>query len=174
MIIHSEHLVSDLRRTVLRLCGFQAEMCFLGCTGHVMGSSGLLELLELIYDPNAVVHILSGKAITRAVRAYSFSVGAVLNALMFTDVLNAPLSIQPDKSNSNNNAEVATMPPDDMSDEVIDTSDLDEARVVNEKLVDGTVYVEYIYRSDVLTYRTKVHLHKHAESAKVYSRTASL
>ena len=151
MIIHSEPIVSDLRRIVLRLGGFHAEMSFLGCTGHLMGSSGLPKLLELIYDPNAVVHILSGKVIVRAVRAHIFSVDAALN----------------------NNAEVATIPPDYLSDEVIDTSDLDEARVGYEKLVDGTVSVEYIYRSDVLN-RTKVHLHRHAESANMSSGTASL
>ena len=44
-------------------------------------------------------------------------------------MLNAPLSLQPDKSNSINNAEVATVPPEDPSDEVSNNQDLDEARV---------------------------------------------
>ena len=96
------------------LGGFHADMSFIGCIGHVMASSGLQELLELIY---AVVHMLIRKAIVRA----HFIVDAALNAMMLTDVLNAPLPIQPD--NSNDNAEVATMPPD-MSDEVIGTLDL--------------------------------------------------
>ena len=90
-----------------------------------------------------------------------------------TDVLNAPLPIQPHKSNSNDNAELATIPPADLSDEVIDTPDLDEARVVCAKLVDGTVSVEVIRRSDVPNI-IKDRLHKHAESAKISSRTASL
>ncbi len=132
VIIRFELLVSDLRRIVLYLGGFPAEMSFLGCIGPMMASSGLHEVLELIYAPNAVV--LSGKAITRAVRA-PFIFDAALNAMMRTDVLDAPLPIQPDKSNSNDNAEEATMPPD-MSDEVFDTPDLDEARVLYEKLVD--------------------------------------
>ena len=137
-----------------------------------MGSSGLPELRELIYAPNAVVHILNGKAIALVVRAH-FSVDAALNALILTAVLDAPLSIQPDKSNSNNNAEVATVPPDDLFDEAIDTPDLEETRVVNEKLVDGTVSVEYMRRSDVLN-RTKVRLHNDAESTNMSFRTASL
>ena len=136
-----------------------------------MASSGLQEVLELIYAPNAVMHMLSGKAIAQAVRAH-FIVDATFNAMMLTDVLNDPLPIQPDKSNSNANAEVATMPPD-MSDEVIGTPDLDEARVVYEKLVDGTVYVEDIWWSGVLN-RIKDRLYKHAESDKMSSRTASL
>ena len=45
--------------------------------------------------------------------------------------MNVLLPIQHDTSNSNDNAEVATMRPD-MSDEVINTPDLDEARVVYE------------------------------------------
>ena len=64
--------------------------------------------------------------------------------MMLTDVLNAPLPIQPHKSNSNDNAELATMPQDDLSDEVFDNPDPDEARVVFEKLVEGTVSVEEI------------------------------
>ena len=49
MIIHSDPLVSDLRRMFLRLGGCHADMNFLGCIGHVMASSGLQELLALMY-----------------------------------------------------------------------------------------------------------------------------
>ena len=114
--------------------------------------------------PNAMVHMLSWKAIAQAV-SEQFIFDAALTAVLLTDVLNAPLPIQPDKSNSNDNAEVATMPPY-TSDEVIDTPDLDEARAVYEKLVDGTVSVEDTHRSDVLN-RIKDLLHKHAQSADV-------
>ena len=61
MIIRSEPLVSDLRRIALRLGGFHAEISFLGCIGHEMASSGLQKLMELIYAPNAVMHMLSGR-----------------------------------------------------------------------------------------------------------------
>ena len=60
-----------------------------------------------------------------------------------------------------------------MSEEVIGTPDLDEARVVYEKLVGGTVTVEDVRESDVLN-RIKHRLHKHAVSAKMSSRTGSL
>ena len=118
------------------------------------------------------MNMLSGKAVTRAVRVH-FIVVAALNALMLTNVLTAPLPIQPDTSNSNNNPEIVTVPSDDLSDEVSDNQDLDEASVVYEKLVEGTVYVEDIWRSDVLN-RIKDRLHKHSESAKMSFRTASL
>ena len=163
MIIRSEPLVSDLRRTILRSGDFHADMSFLGYMGHVMASSVLQELLELVYAPNAVVHMLNGKAIGRAVRAH-FIVDAYVNGMMLTDVLDAPMPSQPDKSHSNDKAEVATVPRDYLYDEVIDIPDLDEARVVYEKLVDGTVSVEDICRCHVLNI-IKDRLHKHAESA---------
>ena len=91
MIIRSELLDSDLRRIGLRLGGFHTEMSFLGCCDGFIWTSG-----TPVYAPNAVVHVLSGKAIARAVRAH-FIVDAAPNALMLTDVLNAPLPIEPDK-----------------------------------------------------------------------------
>ena len=54
--------------------------------------------------------MLSGLAIARAVRSH-FIVDDALNVMMLTGVPNAPLPIQPDKSNINDNAEVSTMPP---------------------------------------------------------------
>ena len=42
-----------------------------------------------------MVYVLSGKVIARAVRAH-FIVDAALNTVTLTDVLNAPLQIQPD------------------------------------------------------------------------------
>ena len=52
---------------VLRLRNFHTEMSFICSIGHLMAESGLKELFELIYAPTAVEHILTGKAITRAV-----------------------------------------------------------------------------------------------------------
>jgi 5'-3' exonuclease len=54
---------------IVRLGAFHAEMSFLGSIGRIMSGSGLREILELIYAPNAVSHMLSGKAVSRAVRA---------------------------------------------------------------------------------------------------------
>ena len=102
MIINSEPVGSDLKRIVLRLGGFHTEMSFLGCIGHIMVSSGLQELLELFYAPNAVLHMLSGKAIARAIRGH-FIVDAVLNAKLLSKVLDAPLPCQPDGSDNNEN-----------------------------------------------------------------------
>ena len=59
MIVEAEPERSDLRRIVLHLGSFHNEMNLMGCTGHLMDLSGLQEMLESIYAPNAVVHMLS-------------------------------------------------------------------------------------------------------------------
>lgn len=86
MIIQSEKETSFLRKIVLRLGGFHTLMSFLGSLGHLMGGSGLRELMETVYAPNACDHILSGKAISRAVRAHLLVDGA-LNALLHSEAL---------------------------------------------------------------------------------------
>ena len=52
-IIQSEPADSDLRKVMVRLGAFHAEMSFLGSIGHLMAGSGLREVLELIYESNA-------------------------------------------------------------------------------------------------------------------------
>ena len=63
MVVELEPTGSNLKRIILRLSSFHTEINFLGCIGHLMDSSGLQEMLESIYVRNAVVHMLSGKAI---------------------------------------------------------------------------------------------------------------
>ena len=53
-----------------------------------MAGSRIEDLLELVYAKNAVSHMLSGKAIARAVRSH-FLVDAALNALL----INLPLPV---------------------------------------------------------------------------------
>ena len=80
-IIANEQPDSDLCAIVLRVGGFHTEMSFLGSIGHIMAGSGLQEVLELVYAQNAVGHMLSGKAISRAVRGHLL-VDSALNALL--------------------------------------------------------------------------------------------
>lgn len=89
-IIQTEPENSDLRKIIVRLGAFHAEMSFLGSIGHLMAGSGLRELLELIYASNAVDHIMTGKAISRAVRAHLI-VDAALNALLYSQALEVPV-----------------------------------------------------------------------------------
>ena len=81
-VISSKHADSDLST-------FHLQMSFLGAIGYLMAGSGLQEIMELVYAPNAVVHILSGKAYARAVRAHLL-VDAALKALLLADAFQVP------------------------------------------------------------------------------------
>ncbi len=70
VIIETEPVGSDLKGIILWLGGFHNEMSFLGSIGSLMASSGLQELFDLVYAHNAVEHMLSGKAVARAVHAH--------------------------------------------------------------------------------------------------------
>ena len=59
------------------------EMSFLSSIGHLMAGSGIKELFEMIYAPDAVEQIMSGKAISRAVRAHLL-LDTVLNGLLLS------------------------------------------------------------------------------------------
>lgn len=43
-------------------------LSFIGSIGHIMASSGLEDLLSVIYAPNKVCSMLMGKAVSRALR----------------------------------------------------------------------------------------------------------
>ena len=90
IIVTNEPESGDLKSVVLRLGGLHIEMSSLGCIGHVMAGSGLKEVLELVYATNLVGHMLSGKALARAVRGH-FSVDSVLNALLVNVTFDSPL-----------------------------------------------------------------------------------
>ena len=169
MIIKSELVGSDLRGIILCLGGFHTEMSFLGCIGHLMASSGLQEMLELIYAPNAVVHMLSGKAIARAIRAH-FIVDAALNALLLKSVFNAPL---PEKAARNKNEDLDLTETARPQDEHSTDLDLNEARTLYEKLMAGEMRAEEVCMSDVLK-RVKNSLHKFSALLKMSSRTSAL
>ena len=83
-IVSTEPAGSDLHSMVLRLGGFHVLMSFLGCIGHVMKGSGFQDLLEIVYSQNTVVHMISGKAIARAVRGH-FLVDSALHALIMKE-----------------------------------------------------------------------------------------
>ena len=55
-----------------------------------MAGSGLQQLLEVVFAQNYVTHMLTGKAIARAVRGH-FLVDAVLNAFVVSITFNVPL-----------------------------------------------------------------------------------
>ncbi len=143
-IVDSEPADSDLKNIVLRLGGFHMEMSFLGSIGHLMSASGLQQILELVYAPNAVIHILTGKAIARAVRGHLL-VDAALNGLLLTNALGVPL---PSQSNSEE-GEAGECISDETAAIAKRSKDLDEACVLYENLMEETISVDEVCSTDV-------------------------
>ena len=83
LIIEEEEKDSILKSIVLWLGGFHTLMSFLGSIGHLMAASGLDDVLQTVYA--SVEHILSGKAISRAVRAHLL-VDKVLNGMLLEKI----------------------------------------------------------------------------------------
>ena len=80
-IVQSEPVNSKLRSVILRLGGFHTLMSFLGCIGHLMTGTGVKELLELVFASNTTAHMMSGKAVSRAIRGHLL-IDAALNAIL--------------------------------------------------------------------------------------------
>ena len=61
---------SPVRDVVLMLGSFHTLMNLVGAIGTLMDGSEIKEILGTIYGDNAVQHIMTGKAIQRAVRGH--------------------------------------------------------------------------------------------------------
>ena len=142
MIIVTEPVGSDLRNIVLRLGGFHTEMSFLGCIGHLIAASGLQELLELIYASNAMVHMLTGKAIARAVRGH-FIVDAALNAPILASTFNVPIPASDEETEEFMETEQA-------HEGSAGKTDFDKAALLYDKLMQGLVSADQVCQADVM------------------------
>ena len=60
-------------------------MSFLGSVGILMHAAGLHDVLETAYAPNAVDHMLSGKAVSRAESGHLL-VDAALNMMITAEL----------------------------------------------------------------------------------------
>ena len=140
-IIQQKQTDSDLKSKVLRLGGLHMQMSFLGSIGHLMAGSGLQELLETIYAENAVLHILNGKAISRAIRAH-FLVDAALTSILMSQTFN--ISCLPLEQGTRDEA----MEP--REDQVID-DDLEEAGRLYDTLVSDPSKIEEVHTSEALS-----------------------
>ena len=161
MIIVSEPDGSGLRNIVLRLGGFTTEMSFLGSIGHLMAGSGLQDVLESFYASNTVVHMVSGKAIARAIRGH-FMVDAVLNALILASSYNVPLP----------SLEMETEEPMEIAGLADGKPVLDKAALLYDKLMKGMVSAEQVCQDDVIA-KISDALQERKEHLKS-SRTAAL
>ena len=171
MITVNEPVGSKLRSIVLRLGGFHTEMSFLGCIGHLMAASGLQELLELIYAPNAVLYMLSGKAIARAVRGH-FIVDSALNALILASTFNVPIPGGSEIANNEIEEVTETIQTYEGSTSKTDHGLLEEAAVLYKKLMQGLVSAAQVCQDNVMIKMDNV-LQANKELLKS-SRTAAM
>ena len=91
-IVNTEPADSEVHNVIVRLGAFHAQMSFLGAIGQLRAESELKEILEMIYASNAVDHMLSGKAVLRAVRGHLI-IDAALNALLYLSALGIPITL---------------------------------------------------------------------------------
>ena len=66
----TEIVVDNSMDIVVHLGGFHTLMSFVGSIGSLMDASGLSDVLQIIYGENTVKHMVSGKAIARAIRGH--------------------------------------------------------------------------------------------------------
>ncbi|GFR65223.1 hypothetical protein ElyMa_005525300 [Elysia marginata] len=122
LILDSEPADSHLRSLILQLGGFHTQMNYLGTIGHLMTGSGLRELLEVVYAPDGVVHMLSGKAVARAARGHLL-VDSVLNALLASSAFGVDLQsivreeIDPARTATDKTREVSALHSEEMEGE---------------------------------------------------------
>ena len=57
-------------------------MSFLGSIGTLMKGSGLEDLLSQVYAENSVKHMMSGKAVVRAIRAHILVESSLMSLLL--------------------------------------------------------------------------------------------
>ena len=115
------------------LAGFYTEMSFLGSIGRLMSGMGLKELLELVYAPNAVTHMLSGKAVSRSVRGFML-VDIALHCLMTEEMFGT--------SHTNDEIERAEPP--------LSNNILTEASQLFDKLLNRQETMENVVNHDAL------------------------
>ena len=82
-IIQASSTGVELREIVLMLDQFHTFMNLLGAIGTLMSGSGLSNILQQVFAENAVVHVLSGKTISRAFRGHLI-IDTCLNSLLFS------------------------------------------------------------------------------------------
>ena len=105
---------SPLKSVVLMLGGLHTRMSFLGSIGYIMAGSGLEDMLELVYAKNTTIHMLSGKAIARAIRGHLL-IDQALNSLIACKALGLPVPFERDQDgNKDEDAEPPQQPAPDI------------------------------------------------------------
>ena len=170
MLIQNEPKGSPLKSLVLKLGGFHTEMSFVGCIGYLMSGSGLVSILETVYAATAVTHMMTGKAIARAVRGH-FLVDTALTALIISNIYGIPtptIDMAMNNIEPESNADSAQ----DREESVTYSDEITESVNLLDSFVNGETSLKDIENSKALVLvKEKMDLFR--ESCKKY-RTANL
>jgi len=160
---------SDISSIIINLGGFHTMMSFLGAIGCIMTGSGLEELLECMYASTTVTHMLSGKAIARAIRGHTLVSGA-LYCKLTQQAFGLP-SIQHDECHTHN--QESTTPEDTHDDKTeIPLDVLRSAADLYDQVMSKESSVDSLENSEILqTISQKLEVEKKALSKR---RTARL
>ena len=115
---------------ICRLGGFHTLMSFLGSVGCLMSGSGLEDIMELNYGTCTVSHILSGKAVSRAIRGHFLVHGALMMKLFQYLLPQSAFSSFEEESDTQDGVpEISVEPP------VLSEDDVDELRLICDSTV---------------------------------------
>ena len=172
-IIANEPVRSDLKRVVLRLGGFHIKMSYLGSIGCLMDGSGLKQLLEVVYAANTVDHMLTDKAVCRAIKGH-FLIDDTLNAMLNKQIFNiqlpeqAPSETPEDVENIDNPTSdintIATTSKEDSNDCNVQSSgdkqqleeELSHAEELYEALTIGEIDIEFVRNDSIISILKKI------------------
>ena len=93
---------SAVRNVVFLLGSFHTLMNLIGAIGTLMDGSGIRSILQSVYGENAVVHIMSGKAVQRALRGH-----LLLNRCITQHIFEKVVMVNDDFENALNDMEKA-------------------------------------------------------------------
>ena len=112
-------------------------MSFMGSIGSMMKGSGLEEALETVYGPNAVTHMITGKAVSKALRGHFLIQAALVNKLMSAVLLNCEKEHTEDMGNDDVSSS-ETLPLDTKSgtlpENKLDTEEVEQIQGLYEKI----------------------------------------
>ena len=97
---------AKLMQIVLILGGFHLMMSFLGSIDSLMKGSGLKNALQTIYGRNTVEHMISGKAVSRALRGHFLTESALTTKLLRDFLLHDVVQTEVTKENNAEDCEI--------------------------------------------------------------------
>ena len=89
MLTLAEPNESLFKNMVMKLGPFYQLMNFLECIDATMNNSGLKDIIGTIYGSNTIEHMISGKAISRAIQGHMIF-DSFLGGMLLSKVLKMP------------------------------------------------------------------------------------